>query len=228
MAIGDHLADIKVLYGVAGCADTSKCLFTAAEKGIDIEGKSINIDSESEMAEILAISPFGTLPVLKDVDFYVYGIEAILSYLDDKGFGNSLVPRSAIARTQQYQWIHVAQHVFEPAIKAICEGSSDASDLATIKGILSRLEEQLNTRGKRGDYIVGDLSLADIHWAPYIHNCCLYGHESLIDNLPGVKSWWSKMKVRKSTSKENYVAYTVLPSLDEIHNKKIRSVSINV
>lgn len=228
MAIGDHLADVKVLYGVAGCPNTSKCLFAAAEKGVDIDGRSVNVDSEFEMAEILAISPFGTLPVLKDVDFYVYGIEAILSYLDDKGFGNSLVPRNGVARAQQYQWVHIAQHVFAPAVKAISEGSSDVADLETIKTVLKKLEEQLNTRGKRGDYIVGELSLADIHWAPYIHSCCLYGHELLIDALPGVKSWWSKMKVRKSTSKENYVAYTVLPSLDEIHNNKIRSVSINV
>lgn len=228
MAIGDHLLDVKVLYGVAGCADTSKCLFTAAEKGVDIDGRSVDINSDSEMAEILAISPFGTLPVLKDVEFYVYGIEAILSYLDDKGFGNSLVPRNGVARAQMYQWIHVAQHVFAPAVKALSDGNSSAPEQETVKDILAKLENQLNTRGKRGDYIVGELSLADIHWAPYIHNCCLYGHEGLIDALPGVKSWWSEMKVRKSTSKEDFVAYTVLPSLDEIRNNKIRSVSINV
>lgn len=228
MAIGDHLLDVKVLYGVAGCADTSKCLFTAAEKGVDIDGRSVDINSDSEMAEILAISPFGTLPVLKDVEFYVYGIEAILSYLDDKGFGNSLVPRNGVTRAQMYQWIHVAQHVFAPAVKALSDGNSSAPEQDTVKDILAKLENQLNTRGKRGDYIVGELSLADIHWAPYIHNCCLYGHEELIDALPGVKSWWSKMKVRKSTSKEDFVAYTVLPSLDEIRNNKIRSVSINV
>tara|TARA_R110002049_G_scaffold213899_1_gene385376 strand:+ start:117 stop:803 length:687 start_codon:yes stop_codon:yes gene_type:complete len=227
MAIGDHLADVKVLYGVAGCSNTSKSLFAAAEKGMDIEGKAVDVNSEAEMAAIKAISPFSTLPVLKDVDFYVFGIEAILSYIDDKGFGNSLVPRNGVARAQQYQWIHIAQHVLSPAVKKLSEGSSDTADLEAIKGILSMLEEQLNTRGKRGDYIVGELSLADIHWAPYIHNCCLYGHEALIDSLPGVKSWWSKMKVRKSTSKENYVAFTVMPSLDEIKNNKLRSVSIN-
>ncbi|SFJ80350.1 glutathione S-transferase family protein [Methylophaga sulfidovorans] len=228
MAIGDHLADVKVLYGIAGCSNTSKCLFTAAEKGIDIEGKAVDINSEAEMAEIRAISPFGTLPVLKDVDFYVYGIEAILSYLDDKGFGNSLIPRNGVARAQMYQWIHIAQHVFSPAVKALNEDGTGAAEMEAVKGILSKLEDQLNARGKRGDYIVGDLTLADIHWAPYIHNCCLYGHESVIDALPGVKSWWSNMKVRKSTSKENYVAYTVLPSIDEIRNNKMRSVSINV
>lgn len=228
MAIGDHLADVKVLYGVAGCADTSKCLFTAAEKGIDIDGRSVDINSESEMAEIFKMSPFGTLPVLKDVDFYVYGIEAILSYLDDKGFGNSLVPRNGVARAQQYQWAHIAQHVFSPAVKAINEDSADSAALEAVKDVLQKLDDQLSKRGKRGDYIVGDLSLADIHWAPYIHDCCLYGHESLIDAYPAVKTWWSHMKVRKSTSKENYVAYTVLPSIDEIHSNKVRSVSINV
>jgi glutathione S-transferase len=46
--------------------------------------------------------------------------------------------------------------------------------------------------------------------------------------MPGVKAWWGNMKVRKSTSKEDYVAYTVLPSLDETRSNKLRSVSINV
>lgn len=227
MAIGDHLADVKVLYGVAGCADTSKCLFAAAEKGIDIEGKHIDVDSPSDMAQIQAGSPFGILPVLKDVDFYVYGIEAILSYLDDKGFGKSLVPRNSVATAKQYQWSYVARNVFAPEVKKISDGNTDSAALEKVKSILSELDVQLKTKTQRGDYIAGEFSLVDIHWAPYIHACCRYGHEALIDALPAVKTWWSHMKVRKSTSKENYVAYTVLPSLDEIRNKTLRSVSIN-
>jgi glutathione S-transferase len=227
MAIGDNLADAKVLYGVVGCPNTSKCLFAAAEKGIDVEGKAVDARSETEMAAIKTISPFGTLPVLKDADFYVYGIEAILSYIDDKGFGNSLVPRNGVARAQQYQWIHIAQDVLSPEVTKLIDGNTETSVIESIKTILAMLEVQLNTRGKRGDYIVGDLSLADIHWAPYIHSMCLHDHEDLIDDSPSVKVWWSHMKVRKSTSKENYVAYTVMPSLDEILNNKIHSVSIN-
>jgi len=227
MAIGDKLADVKILYGIAGCPNTSKCLFAAAEKGIDIDGRAIDPESASDIAQIDLGSPFAILPVLKDVDFYVYGTEAILSYLDDKGFGNSLIPRNGIARAQQYQWIHVAQKVFAPEVKKISDGNSDAVALEKVKVILTKLDEQLKKKTQRGDYIVGDFNLADIHWAPYIHSCCLYGHEALIDALPAVKTWWTHMKVRKSTSKENYVAYTVLPSLDEIRYKKIRSVSIN-
>ena len=68
MAIGDHLSDVKVLWGVAGCANTSKILLTAAEKGVDIDGRSVDANSEVEMNELKKNSPFGSIPVLKYVD----------------------------------------------------------------------------------------------------------------------------------------------------------------
>ena len=226
MAIGDHLSDVKVLWGVAGCPNTSKILLTAAEKGVDIDGRSVDVNSEVEMGEIKRNSPFGSIPVLKDVDFYIYGTEAIMSYLDDKGFGNSLVPRNGVVRAVHYQWAHIASSHFAPAVAKLSDG--DDSAMEAVKAGLSALEAQLNSRTKRGDYIVGEFSLADIHWAPSIHALCLHGNESLVDSMPGVKAWWGTMKVRKSMSKENYVAYTALPSLDEIRSNKLRSVSINV
>ncbi len=226
MAIGDHLSDVKVLWGVAGCHNTSKVLLTAAEKGVDIDGRSVDVSSEVEMNDIKKFSPFGSVPVLKDVDFYIYGTEAIMSYLDDKGFGPSLVPRNGVIRAVHYQWSHIATEHFGPAVNRLTEGDDSAMDC--VKNGLAALEAQLNSRNKRGDYIVGEFSLADIHWAPAIHSLCLHNHESLIDSMPGVKAWWANMKVRKSMSKENYVAYTVLPSLDEIRSNKLRSISINV
>lgn len=226
MAIGDHLSDVKVLWGVAGCVNTSKILLTAAEKGVDLDGRSVDVNSEAEMKEIKKHSPFGSIPVLKDVDFVIYGTEAIMSYLDDKGFGNSLVPRNGVARAINYQWAHIANDAFGPAVAKLTGG--DDSAMETVRDCISALEAQLNARTKRGDYIVGEFSLADIHWAPSIHALCLHGQESLIDTMPGVKAWWGTMKVRKSMSKENYVAYTTLPSLDEIRSNKLRSVSINV
>ena len=226
MAIGDHLSDVKVLWGVAGCANSSKILLTAAEKGVDIEGRYVDVNSEVDMNGIKKISPFGSIPVLKDVDFYIYGTEAIMSYLDDKGFGNSLIPRNGVARALNYQWAHIASTAFGPAVSKLTEG--DDSAMEAVKQGLSALEAQLNARTKRGDYIVGEFSLADIHWAPSVHALCLHGHESLVDSMPAVKAWWGHMKVRKSMSKEDYVAYNVLPSLDEIRSNKLRSVSINV
>ena len=149
-----------------------------------------------------------------------------MSYLDDKGFGHSLVPRNGVVRAVNYQWSHIASSHFGPAVAKLAEG--DDSAMEVVKLGMNVLETQLNSRNKRGDYIVGEFSLADIHWAQSIHALCLHGQESLVDSMPGIKAWWGNMKVRKSMSKENYVAYTVLPSLDEIRSNKLRSVSINV
>ncbi len=225
MAIGDHLSDVKVLWGVAGCADTNKCLLAAAEKGIDVQGVAIDMGSDSEMQKLSEFSPYHSLPVLKDVDFYLYGTEAILSYMDDKGFGNSLVPRNGVIRAQQYQWIHVARNVLGPVVEKLKDGSDETEPL---RNILEHLDMQLSSKNKRGDYIVGEFSLADIHWTPYIHFCLLHGKESLVDQFPAVKAWWENIKVRKSTSKEDYVAFTVLPSMDEVRDNKLHSVSINI
>jgi glutathione S-transferase len=226
MAIGEALSDVKVLWGVAGCPDTSKVLLTAAEKGVDVDGRSVDLTSEIDMDEIKKHSPFESIPLLKDADFYIFGTEAIMSYLDDKGFGTSLVPRNGIVRAIHYQWSYIATVAFGPAVSKLTEG--DESAMEAVKKALVSLEAQLNLRTKRGDYIVGDFTLADIHWTPGVHALCLHGHESLIDSKPGIKAWWSKMKVRKSMSKENYVAYTILPSLNEIRSNKLRSISINV
>ena len=40
-------------------------------------------------SDFLAKSPYGIGPVLQDIDYIVYGTTAVMSYLDDKGFGPS-------------------------------------------------------------------------------------------------------------------------------------------
>ena len=87
--IGDKLASAMQLYGNVSCINTAKALQTAAEKGVDIETHDIKSGEEAG-----DISPLYSAPVLKDLDNVVYGPNAIISYLDDKGFGPSLVPRN--------------------------------------------------------------------------------------------------------------------------------------
>ncbi|MCU7886224.1 MAG: hypothetical protein KZQ82_18700, partial [Candidatus Thiodiazotropha sp. (ex Lucinoma annulata)] len=67
-----------------------------------------------------------------------------------------------------------------------------------------------------------------IHWAPYAHCCEIAGKGELISARGAMKSWWEKVKAHKSTSKENYLAYNVLPTIDEIRANQLRSVTINV
>lgn len=230
MAIGDHLASVQVLWGAAACANTSKCLFTAAEKGVDIDARAVDINSDSQMDEIRNHSPFGSLPCLKDVDHIVYGTIAIMSYLDDKGFGPSLVPRNGVKRAEHYKWIYIANDIFGPAVEQMITSSANGNAERveqTAKAAIMLLEGKLSSN-RKGEYIVDEFSMADIHWVSYIHQCLLHEKHALIQEHPYINKWLDLMKTRKSSSKENYVAYTVLPSLSEFTNNQIRSIHINV
>lgn len=227
MSIGDHLSDVKTLWGRVASADTSKCLFTAAEKGVDLD--AIAILETSENVEFNQHSPFAISPCLKDVDFVIYGTVSIMSFLDDKGFGNSLVPRNGIVRAQQYRWIHIATDILGPAISEVISGGNENLDVSMqkIEAALCHAEESLGTNKKKSPYLVGDFTLADIHWISHIHLLLIHGHANLISGKPNIDQWLSQVMTRKSTSKENFTSSDVLPSLDDINSHQIHSVHIN-
>lgn len=225
MSVGDHLSSKMKLYGVPSDPNTLKCLMTAGEKGVDIDSIAV---SDTATQEISSMSPFGTIPCLRDVDFTLCGTPAIMSYLDDKGFGPSLVPRNGVVRALHYQCIHIANETVAPAVNQLLtnEGVDDA--VATLNAAFDVMENTLKSKKHRGDFLVGEFSMADLHWAPYVHACMITGHGDLIQSREAVLTWWEKVKAHKSTSKENFIASTILPSMDEIKNNQLKSVTINV
>lgn len=224
--LGDHLQDKMKFYGNPSCLNTAKCLFMAAEKGIDIESHFIGADGTGDAADAAAISPHGSFPVIRDVDFSVYGINAIMSFLDDKGFGPSLVPRKSVNRTTMYQWIHIATDLAQPNVEDMVAGKGDK---AMVSHWFDALENQLNSKNAsmRGDYICGEFSMADVHWAALAQGCYLSDAGDVIDAHPSVKSWWGLIKTHPSTSKENIKAYDVLPTASDIQGNNLRDIQIN-
>ena len=224
--LGDHLSDKMKLYGSPACLDSAKCLFTAAEKGVDIESHYVGSDGQGDAAEAAAISPHGSLPVIRDVDFVVYGTNAIMSYLDDKGFGPSLVPRNATVRTVMYQWIHIASDLAQPDVANLMAGNGDK---ALVSHWFDALESHLNSKvaSLRGDYICGAFCLADIHWAALAQGCFLSGAGDIVESHPAVNTWWSLIKTHPSTSKENIKGYDVLPTAGDIQGNNLRGIQIN-
>lgn len=224
MSVGDHLSSKMKLYGVPSDPNTLKCLMTAGEKGVDIESIAV---SDTSTQEIGVMSPFGTIPCLRDVDFTLCGTLAIMSYLDDKGFGPSLVPRNGVVRALQYQCIHIANETAGPAVNNLLAGVDVDQAVATLGAAFEVMNNVLKSRKQRGDFLVGEFSLADLHWAPYAHACVISGHADIIQSRDAVTYWWEKVKAHKSTSKENYIASSILPSMDEINNNQLKSISIN-
>lgn len=230
MAIGDHLSDIKTLWGTAGCMNTMKCLYVAAEKGVDINAQVVDTRSSHSHDEIAIYTPFGSLPCLKDVDFVVYGVTAVMSYVDDKGFGVSLVPRNGVTRAKHYQWIHISTQILQPSVEEIfSEQDCSETSLKKVHQALSAFNNQLNTNKSKRLFITGEYSMADIHWVVPIHKLIEAGYKDCLCDYSAIQDWLANMEVKKSSSKENYVPYEVLPNKQQmIENTSLHSIHINV
>ena len=216
--IGDQLRTKMILSGHPSCPNTGKCLQTAGEKGVDVETIVI---SGLDDSEFLAKSPYGIAPVLQDIDFVVYGTYAVMSYLDDKGFGPSLVPRNGVHRAVMYQWIGIAMEKAQHLI-------GDSIDKAGLAPLFDGLDNQVQNPPKKGDYICGDFSLADIHWAACCNLIEIGGAGDLISSRSGISAWYDHVKAHPSTSKEKLEPYTCLPTADDVKSGSLRDISINV
>ena len=215
--IGDKLASAMNLFGHPSCINTAKCLQTAGEKGVDIEVHVIQGPDD-----VQSMSPLGSAPVLKDMDNVVYGTGAIMSYLDDKGFGPSLVPRNGVIRARMYQWVHLAADYLQPI------AGSGGGDRDQLTKLFDLLDQALQAPRKQGDFICGEFTLADIHWSTCTNALIHSGASDLVDSRAKVKSWWDAVKSHPSTSKEKLVPFDTLPTKEDIDAGTLRNVSINV
>ena len=216
--IGDQLRTKMILRGHPSCPNTAKCLQTAAEKGVDVDTVLV---TDVDSSDFRAVSPYGLGPVLHDIDFVIYGTGAVMSYLDDKGFGPSLVPRNGVSRAIMYQWAIIATEQVQTNL-------GDSINKDALATLFDGLEKQVLNPPKRGDFICGDFSLADIHWSACCNLIEIGGAGDLISSRPGVAKCYDKVKSHPSTSKEKIIPFTVLPSAADISSGTLNGISINV
>ena len=218
--IGDQLRNRMVIYGHPKCIDTGKCFQTAAEKGVDIEAKVIDPSGGADDSEFRSVSPLGVGPALRDIKHNVYGTLAVMSYLDDKGFGPSLVPRNGVHRAVMYQWITVAMGSVQVKIAG--------DDVDSLAPVFDEFEKHLATPTKKGDFICGEFSLADIHWSACVNLMQIKGHGEAISSRLAISTWLEKVGNHPSTSKEKITPFTALPTAEDVQSGQLRDISINV
>ncbi len=216
--IGDRLRSKMIIFGHPACIDTAKCMQVAAEKGLDVEARTLNLDNLDGEADFLEVSPLKIVPALRHVDYMISGVLSIMSYIDDKGFGLSLVSRNAVIRAGMYQWIEVALQN---------QGKIISGDMQSLAPVLDALDKQL-TNNRKGDYICGEFSLVDIHWSACMNMCEIKGHGDQINSRSNLKAWFDRVKEHLSTSKEKITPFSVVPTAEDIQNNTLKGVSINV
>lgn len=223
---GAHLLDKMRLYGNPACLNTAKCLFTAAEKGVDIESHFVEINGKAKSAKIPRAA-FALMPVLQDVDYVLCGTSAIMSYLDDKGFGPSLVHRNGVVRSVMYMYMQAASEFAQPAVTRLMGGKGNAGEVSEYFDVL---ESHLGTKtnpAMRGDYICGQFTLADVAWAAVANGCFLAKSGNIVESKSAVANWWGAVKSHPSTSKEKIKAYDILPTAKDISSNTLRGLTIN-
>ena len=214
MAIGDHLREALDLYGSPACPHTNACMLAAGEKGIDVDCHAETDWSPS--GSIRGMSPLGIGPVLKDRTQTNYGLISCLSYIDDKGFGPSLIARNGTVRARMYQ---------EMGVAAQCNVGDDAS----LASALDVLDTTLGTDAgnMKGDYVCGQFTLADVCWAGVCQVAMNMGKGAAISSRSRVNTWFAAVQSHPSTSKEAINPFSCMATKADHDAGNMRDIRVN-
>ncbi|HEX9857746.1 MAG TPA: glutathione S-transferase family protein [Paracoccaceae bacterium] len=180
------------------------------EKQVDHAYREVDPFTDPPPAALLALHPFGRVPVLTHEGFVIYETSAILRYIDAAFSGFPLVPQDprALGRMEQViaiadsyaYWPLVRQvfahRIFRPFLGSAPDETEIAAGLAAAPTVLQALEaiaaEGLQLSGKT-------LSLADLHLAPMI-GCLALTPEgaALLAACPALHRWWQVIHRRGS------------------------------
>ncbi|MCY4420871.1 MAG: glutathione S-transferase family protein [Gammaproteobacteria bacterium] len=225
------------LLGSPGDAGTLKCLITAVEMGMETDCGILDISvNEQHSSAYLEVSPYGTIPALKEADYIVAGEQGIMSYIEARGLGRRLPPQNAALLAAQNYWSDVAcsevglhveeivkQRVYAPILGKDPDHTAVDRAREGLEAALDALDEQL----ANNEFIIGSYSFADIHWTAYIHLLCEAGEGAVVDQRPNIKAWLDRIRAHKSYSGQNIIAYDLLPTREDIKNKRLSSVEVS-
>ncbi|MEO7178274.1 MAG: glutathione S-transferase family protein [Allosphingosinicella sp.] len=197
-----------IVYGASLSPFVRKVLAYGAEKGLELEHKSLGLGSEDP--DFLKASPFRKIPAFSDGDFGISDSSAIIHYLEAKYPEPALIPAEPEARARVI-WFDE----FADTILCACgakmffnrivaprflgrEGDLETADKAEreeLPPILDYLERTLPESG----WLVGDrITLADIAVATAFANFRHLGMAMDNDRHPKVAAFAERMLARPS------------------------------
>lgn len=198
-------ASIKVL------GDPRSSYVRATRMALVEKGVKYTLDPVAPHCEaVLALNPFGHVPVFRDGDFTLYETSAIIRYIDECFDGASLVAGNTMARAQMEQWAsaisfycydtmvrrYVLQYVFP-------KGAGGAPDRATIDAAVPEIRKQLGildrAYGKRNVLVGETPTLPDLLLAPIVFYLGLFPEgKALLAEAPSLSRAHAWMAARPS------------------------------
>jgi glutathione S-transferase len=128
--------------------------------------------------ELVAIHPFGKMPVLRHGDFELCESKAIATYLDRSFPGPPLIPSDPRLAALTEQWVSLVNTVIDRTLirtylyAYIAPKTAGAPDREAIEAVMPAVREQLGILNKAvagTGYLVGDqFTFADINLLPIL------------------------------------------------------------
>ncbi|MFM9968300.1 MAG: SRPBCC domain-containing protein [Burkholderiales bacterium] len=169
---GGSAASIAVI-GDARSTYVRTVRMALAEKGVLYTHNNVAPHSP----EVLAISPFGKVPVFRDGDLQLFETTAIVRYIDECFDGTPLLPYDSRGRACCEQWVSaINSYMYDAMVKryvlAYLFAKDGKPDRAVIDAALPDIRTQLGILDKaygNGDWLAGGaLSMADLLLAPIL------------------------------------------------------------
>lgn len=129
--------------------------------------------------EVLALSPFGRIPVFRDGDFGLFETSAILRYVDESFDGPSLLPGTLAERARCEQWVSATNaYLYDTMVRRYVlqfifpRGEGGQPDRGVIDAAVKEMPAQLAALDRaceQSDFLAGaSVSLADLFVAPIL------------------------------------------------------------
>lgn len=219
-SVFNHLSDYLDPQGSAGTLSllgdtrstyTRSARLALAEKGVAYT----HVPVAPRTPEVLALNPFGRIPVLRDGPIVLYETSAIVRYLDEAFDGPPLLPTgpSDIARCEQWASL-VNGHFYDTMVRRYVlqyvfpKGAGGAPDRAVIDAAVGEMRTQLTVLEPayaNGDWLVGTTpTLADLMVVPILAYLPMFPEgKQLLGDCPNIRralAAWAERPSFKSTA----------------------------
>jgi glutathione S-transferase len=166
----------------------------------------IPLDSPEFTSTLAQYSAAGKVPVLQDKGIEIWDSLAICEYLSEQYLGGKGWPTDPLDRAQARSAsaeMHSSFMTIRSSMPMNCRSSRIISITSEIHGEIKRIDQlwsQLrDTYGSKGDFLLGDFSIADCMFAPMVSRFHTYQPElgknsqnyvEAIINHPAMKQWY--------------------------------------
>jgi len=192
------------LYDYPDCPFSQKVRVVLAEKDLEYERVLVDLrKGEQKTPEFLKLNPYGKVPVLIDEDVVIYDSTVINEYLNEEYPNPPLMPEDSAGRARVRLLEDFADNSFTPPAGLVLtelnkpEAERDGERVRRYQGDLLRVLGRLDVILEGREFLVADLTLADIAFVPRVLLLPQLGVETE-PRLRNVPAWIARLRARPS------------------------------